>query len=88
MFTNGVGDAEQFQKLSAADKVAYLRVSQHMVRFAHDHAVPIIFAPSLSIGGPVNGATGCILKMDSGAVLLTASHVVEGYEDAVERRND
>jgi Trypsin-like peptidase domain len=75
--------AEQFQKLSVAEKAIYLKTHQHMVRFARDHAVPIIFAPPLRIGGLVNGATGCVLQLSSGAFVVTASHVLDGYEKRV-----
>jgi hypothetical protein len=51
-----------------------------MVGFARYHAVPIIFAPPLSVGGKVNGATACVIRLSSGPVVLAASHVLEGYE--------
>jgi len=51
-----------------------------MVRLARDHAVPIIFAPPLSIGGKINGATGCVIRLTTGTFVATASHVLRGYE--------
>jgi hypothetical protein len=72
--------AEQFQELSFADQARYIAVNQQMARLARDHAVPIIFAPPRSRGGKINGASGSVLQMGSGAVVATASHVLEGYE--------
>jgi hypothetical protein len=51
-----------------------------MVRLAQSYAVPIIYAPPLSIGGTINGATGSVLKISSEYFVVTASHVLEGYE--------
>jgi Trypsin-like peptidase domain len=72
--------AQQFQQLSFADQARYIAVNQQMARFARDHGVPIIFAPPRSRGGKINGASGSVLQMGSGAVIATASHVLEGYE--------
>jgi hypothetical protein len=46
--------------------------------------VPIIFAPPLSIGGKINGACGCVLQLGAGTFVVTASHVLAGYEDRME----
>ena len=56
-----------------------------MVQLARDHAVPIIFAPPLSKGGHVNGATGCMLQTGVGSFIVTASHVLAGYEERCEK---
>jgi len=78
---NGLGAADRFRNLPAGEQRRYLEAVQQMVRFARDHAVPIIFAPPLSVGGKLNGATGCIIRLNSGPVVMTASHVLRGYED-------
>jgi hypothetical protein len=52
--------AQQFQQLSLEDQVRYIAINQQMARFARDHAVPIIFAPPLSRGGKINGASGSV----------------------------
>ena len=54
-----------------------------MVRLARDYAVPIIFAPPPSVGGKINGASGCVLQLGSGIFVVTASHVLAGYEKRV-----
>ncbi len=76
-----LGGVERFRRLSSDGRRRYLEAVRPMVGFARDHAVPIIFAPPLSVSGKVNGATGCIVRLDSGPVVITASHVLKGYED-------
>jgi hypothetical protein len=54
-----------------------------MARLARDHAVPIVFAPPLSVGGKINGATGCVLRLDAERFVVTACHVLAGYEERI-----
>jgi len=54
-----------------------------MVGLAQDCAVPIIYAPPVSVGGKINGATGCVLELSSGWFVVSASHVLDGYEERV-----
>jgi hypothetical protein len=76
--------AEQFECLSGDQKAQYLKVSRQMVHLAQEYSVPIIYGPRVSAGGGVvNGATGCVLKLQSGTFLVTASHVLAGYEKRV-----
>lgn len=72
--------AELFGRLSDEEKARYISANREMVGYALDHAVPLIIAPPISAGGEVKGATGSILRLPSGAYLLTASHVLAGYE--------
>ena len=72
--------AQAFASLTDDEKARYLAVNRQLVGFARDHAVPVIFAPPLSVGGEVNGATGCILRLGAEAFFVTASHVLAGYE--------
>jgi hypothetical protein len=81
---NPLGGAEQFRQLSAEDQARYIAINRQMTGFARDHAVPIIFAPPLSIGGKINGATGSVVRLGANAGLLTASHVLGGYEERVQ----
>jgi hypothetical protein len=64
-FMNEPGGAQRFQQLSAEAQAQYIAVSvsQQLANLARDHAVPIIFAPPLSIGGKINGASGCRLQI-------------------------
>lgn len=80
-----LGGAEQFQQLSADEQARYLAINRQMVRLARDHAVPIIFAPPLSIGGTINGASGCVIQLATDAFVVTASHVVLGYEKRLQK---
>jgi hypothetical protein len=80
---NDLGGAQLFERLSDEEKARYITINQQMVRFARDHAVPVIFAPPLSVGGAVNGATGCILQLRTGVFVVTASHVLARYEERV-----
>ena len=41
------------------------------------------FAPPVSIGGKINGASGCVLKLDAGTFIVNASHVLAWYEDRI-----
>src|SRR5579859_645503 len=79
-----LGGAVLFQQLSDEEGARYISVNQQMVGFARDHAVPIMIAPPLSVGGEVNGATGCLLRLRSGVYVVTAAHVLGGYERRTE----
>jgi hypothetical protein len=46
--------------------------------------MPIIFAPPLSIGGKVNSGTGFVLQLNCGSFVVTASHVLDEYENRVQ----
>jgi hypothetical protein len=81
---NERGGAQRFQELPAEARARYIAISQQMARFARDHAVPIFFAPPLSIGGKINGACGCVLQLKSETFVITASHVLAGYEERIE----
>jgi len=80
---NQLSGAGLFERLSAEDKARYVEVNRQMVAFALDHAVPLIIAPPLGADGEVKGATGSIVRLASGAHLLTAEHVLAGYERRV-----
>lgn len=75
-----LGGAHSFQKLAAHEQESYRTTGQQMVRLAQNYAVPIIIAPPPRIGGEINGATGCVLRLSCGLFLVTASHVLKGYE--------
>src|SRR5690348_9413936 len=83
---NKLGGAQLFQQLSAEAQAQFMAISQKMVRLARDYAMPIVFAPPLSIGGKIDGASGCVLQLDSGTFVVTASHVLGGIEGAYEER--
>jgi hypothetical protein len=80
----GTGGAQQFRQLTAEDQARYIAINRQMARFARDHAVPIIFAPPLSVGGKINGASGCVMRLGPDTFLITASHVVGGYEERIQ----
>jgi len=77
---NELSGAERFEQLSDENKARYLAINRQMVRLARDYAVPIIFAPPPSVGGKINGASGCVVQLASGLFVITASHVLAGYE--------
>ena len=54
-----------------------------MVRLALRYAVPIIYAPPLSVGGDPNGGTGCIVELGARSFFATSSHIYEAYEKRV-----
>ena len=71
--------AEMFDRLSAEEKAHYVETNRQMLGYALDHAIPLIIAPPVGLG-EVKGATGSILKLAAEYYLLTASHVLAGYE--------
>jgi hypothetical protein len=73
--------AQLFQQLPAEAQARHLSISQQMARRARDHAVPIIFAPPLGIPGKINGACGCVVRLAAGTFVVSASHVLAGYEE-------
>jgi hypothetical protein len=83
-FMNEPGGAQRFERLSAEEQGRYIAVSRQLTNLARDHAVPIIFAPPLSIGGKLNGASGCVLRVGGRTFVVTASHVLAEYEKRVE----
>jgi hypothetical protein len=83
---NELGGAQLFQQLSDEELARYIAISRQMAGLAKDHAVPIIFAPPLSIGGKINGACGCVLRLETGIFVVTASHVLGGIVGAYEER--
>jgi hypothetical protein len=72
--------ARRFGQLSVDEKARYRDICRQMVRLAQSYAVPIIFAPPPRVGGEINGATGFVLLLSSGYFVVTASHVLKGYE--------
>jgi len=74
------GDGRRFNELPAGEQSRYRTVAQQMVGLARDLAVPIIFAPPPKTGGEINGATGTVLELKGKYFVVTASHVLEGYE--------
>jgi hypothetical protein len=83
IFMNELGGAHRFQQLSPEAKAQYITASQEMTGLARSYAVPIFFAPPLSNPGKINGASSCLLQLDSKNFVGTASHVLEGYEERV-----
>ena len=79
---NKLGGARRFQQLPADAQARHIGISQHLTRLARDHAVPIVFAPPPSIGGKINSAS-CVLQLDAGTFVVTASHVLIGYEERI-----
>lgn len=77
----GLSGADLFARLFSHERRSYLTALGSLVGLARDHAVPIIFAPPVRSGGPVNGATGCIVRLNSSPFVITASHVLQGYEN-------
>jgi hypothetical protein len=80
---SNLSGAEQFRELSTENRARYIAINRQMAGFTRDHAVPIIFAPSLSIGGRINGASGCLVRLGADTSLVTASHVLSGYEERI-----
>jgi hypothetical protein len=74
------GAAARFRQLSPEGQARYIEHARAMTTFARDHAMPIIFAPPVSKGGKINGATGFLLKLRSEFFIVTASHVLGKYE--------
>jgi hypothetical protein len=76
--------SEEFRNLPERDQEDYRDHGHKLVASARDHAIPIIFAPPLSLGGlnpKINGGTGFVLQLPSGLFFaVTASHVLTGYE--------
>jgi hypothetical protein len=82
---NELSGAQRFEQLSDENKSRYLEINRQMVRLARDFAVPMIFAPPLSLEGRINGASGCVLRLEAGIFVITASHVLAGYEERVRK---
>jgi hypothetical protein len=79
-----IGAAHRFDQLSSREQGHYIKTARHMTALARDYAIPIIFAPPRSIGGKINGATGCLLHLGTASYVVTASHVLAGYEERIQ----
>jgi hypothetical protein len=75
-----LGSAHAFGQLSSDERARYCLAARQMVGLAQGSAIPIVFAPPLSVGGQVNAASGCVLQLDFGWFIITASHVLAKYE--------
>jgi hypothetical protein len=75
--------SRRFEELSADDRVRYRDWGREMVRLAQSFAVPIIFAPPKRLQGVINGASGSVVKVNDRYFVVTASHVLDGYEERV-----
>lgn len=72
-----------FDQLPPHNRIQYRKTCREMVKLALRYAVPLIFAPPLSVGGEPNGATGCIVQLDCRSFFVTSSHIYEAYETRV-----
>lgn len=75
----------EFVHLSPDEQRAYIAAAQKLIRGAQPCAIPLIIAPPPSLGGEVKGATCCIIRLSSGCFIVTASHVLEGYERRLQK---
>jgi hypothetical protein len=73
----------EFRSLSSSEKERYRSVSRSLVEMVQRYAFPLFFAPPLSVGGKINGATGCIIRLASGPFIITANHVLVEYEKRI-----
>ena len=65
-----IGGAEQFRQLSAHEQARYGEHAKKMTTHAMDHAIPIVIAPPVSLGGAINNGTGFVVQLGSGFLLL------------------
>jgi hypothetical protein len=80
--------ARLLRKLPPPNREQLLTVGRQMARLARDYAVPIIFAPPLSVKGKISGATGFGVRLNSGIFIATAYHVLYdkgAYVDRVQK---
>lgn len=70
----------QFKDLSSDEQAQYRLVVRQMLRLAGSYAIPIIFGDPAWKGRFTSGATGSVVQVASGFFVITASHVLAGYE--------
>src|ERR1700677_4327660 len=75
-----IGGAQRFLQLPADERARYVEHAQKMTTFARDHAVPIVIAPPVSVGGKINNGTGFVVQLGSESFVVTARHVLAKYE--------
>jgi hypothetical protein len=75
----------EFVHLSPDEQTHYIAAAQKLIARALPCAIPLIIAPPPSLDGEVNGATCSILRLSSGCFIVTASHVLDGYERRLEK---
>src|SRR5246127_4752192 len=80
-----IGGAEQFRQLSAHEQARYGEHAKKMTTHAMDHAIPIVIAPPVSLGGAINNGTGFVVQLGSGFFVVTARHVLAKYEKRLQK---
>jgi hypothetical protein len=80
-----IGGAEQFRQLSAHEQARYVEHAKKMTTHAMDHAIPIVIAPPVSLGGTINNGTGFVVQLGSGFFVVTARHVLAKYEKRLQK---
>jgi hypothetical protein len=55
-----------------------------MTTNAMDHALPIVIAPPVSLGGTINNGTGFVVHLGSESFVVTARHLVAKYEERLQ----
>jgi hypothetical protein len=72
-----------FEDLSPAQQDYFRLVNRELLSLAGKAAVPIFFGPPPRLGGIAQGASGCVVHLDSGYFVFTANHLLEKYEQRV-----
>jgi hypothetical protein len=70
----------RFRELPPHEQATYRLVLRQMLRLAGGYAVPIMFGDPAWKEGHLSGATGFVVRTPSEHLLITASHVLAGYE--------
>jgi hypothetical protein len=73
----------RFDDLTPEEQAEYRVAAQQMLRLAGSYAVPIIFGEPAWAHRQISGATGAVLSIGPRHVVLTASHVLAGYESFI-----
>jgi hypothetical protein len=97
----GQSSEERFKDLTQVQQQQYRRIINELMTCAQGYTIPMCFAPPLItaevplIGvpiklplslGKIDGASGCVLQLESGYFFMTAEHVLGGegsYEERV-----
>ena len=70
----------RFADLSPEEQTEYRFVARQMLRLAGSYGMPVVFGEPVWRQGHLSGATGFVLEIGARHFVITASHVLAGYE--------
>jgi hypothetical protein len=72
-----------FDRLPRGQQTHIRTTGQKMVGLAMRYAIPVIYAPPVSLGGKPQGGTAWIVRIDEDFFFVTARHILTAYQKRI-----